>query len=341
MKRRVAVLHSGLFWAGIWGAGLLFAAVLIPGLLVGTSGSSPVAPVLDSPPSSREAAPVLTVPVYLSGEQRTERVPLEAYVLGVVAAEMPVNFQLEALKAQALAARTYIVLRMLEQGGLPDPAAESALVTDTVQHQAYTPPARLKEKWGSDYEGNMNKLSHAVRETEGQVLVHNGRPINATFFSTSNGYTENSEDYWQEKVPYLRSVASPWDQALSPKYKGTLELSAKDFLKAMGLPAAVPVSTASGMRIVDTTAGHRVKRIVIGGQPFTGRQVREKLSLPSSQFEWTVRAGRITFTTYGYGHGVGMSQWGAEGMARQGSSAEQIVKHYYTGIEIAPLSSVL
>lgn len=333
-------LQSGWFWVSGWAAVLLFGAVLIPGLLVGHSSPATrsVSSLIESP-AAHSPLSGLTVPVYLSREKRTAAVPLEQYVRGVVAAEMPVEFALEALKAQALAARTYVVCRMLERDGGAG-SAEDALVTDTAAHQVFASDGQLREQWGDNYPANMAKLNRAVQETQGLILTYEGRPINATFFSTSNGFTENSEDYWTSAVPYLRSVPSPWDKAISPKYKTTVELTAKQFWQKLGFPGAAQAGAASSMRVIDTTAGHRIKRMIVAGRSFSGRDAREKLGLPSSQFEWQVRGGAIRFTAYGYGHGVGMSQWGAHGMAREGRTAEQIVKHYYTGVEIAPLSSL-
>jgi stage II sporulation protein D len=279
----------------------------------------------------------LVVPVYLSGEKRVDRVTLDEYVRGVLAAEMPVDFRLEALKAQALAARTYLIRRVADQdyGDMPVP---DAWVTDTVAHQAYLTDAQLRSKWGSNYKGNVAKLDRAVRETKDLILTYHGKPINAMFFSTSNGWTENSEDYWGFALPYLRSVPSPWDRSLSAKYRETTTLSYKDFAGKLGLNTQSSGGRlAAGATVLDLSPGHRVQQIRIGGRLFSGRQVREKLGLPSSQFTWTVKGRKVEVTTTGYGHGVGMSQWGAEGMAREGKKAEDIVKYYYTGIEISNL----
>lgn len=275
------------------------------------------------------------VPVYLSREKRIDQVPIEAYVRGVIAAEMPVDFELEALKAQALAARTYIVRRLQENDTSQVPAP-GAVVTDTVAHQAYLTQEQLNSKWtGPAASANWEKLNRAVLETEGRIILYDGKPINAVFFSTSNGYTENSEDYWGDKVPYLRSVPSPWDAKLSPRYKETVSIPYKDFLKKLGLSGTVTASaTLSGSKVASTTAGHRIAKISISGKSFTGREVREKLGLNSSQFEWKLSGGEVKITTYGYGHGVGMSQWGANGMAKEGKSAEEIVRYYYKGVSL-------
>lgn len=275
------------------------------------------------------------IPVFLSKEKRIEEVPIEAYVRGVVAAEMPIEFELEALKAQALAARTYIVRRIQERDTSQVPAV-GAIVTDTITHQAYLNEDELSSKWsGKDAAANMEKLNRAVAETKGQILLYEGKPIDAVFFSTSNGYTENSEDYWGKSIPYLRSVPSPWDVKLSPRYKATVKIPYKTFLSRLGLSGAASASGAvTGSKVTQRTDGHRIGRIRIGGKLFSGREVREKLELNSSQFEWKLKGSEVEITTYGYGHGVGMSQWGANGMAKEGKKAEDIVRYYYTGIQI-------
>lgn len=328
----------------VWMAASLAAAFLLTlavhALLPGTSPGSHEKPPLPQtqvvPVSAQSIESSLPlVPVYLSREKRIDQVPIEAYVRGVIAAEMPVEFELEALKAQALAARTYIIRRLQEQDTSQVPAP-GAIVTDTVAHQAFLTEEQLKGKWsGPSAAANWEKLNQAVLETEGRVILYGGKPINAVFFSTSNGYTENSEDYWGEKIPYLRSVPSPWDAGLSPRYKETVSMPYKNFLKQLGLSGTVTAgATLSGSKVTSTTAGHRIGKISIGGKTFTGREVRERLGLASSQFEWRLAKGEVEITTYGYGHGVGMSQWGANGMAKEGKSAEEIVRYYYSGVTV-------
>jgi stage II sporulation protein D len=275
------------------------------------------------------------VPVFLSKEKKIQEVPIEAYVRGVIAAEMPIDFELEALKAQALAARTYIVRRMLDKDTSQVPV-KGAIVTDTVSHQAYLNEDELSKRWsGKEAAANMEKLNRAVAETKGQILLYEGKPIDAVFFSTSNGYTENSEDYWGKTIPYLRSVPSPWDVKLSPRYKNTVKVPYRTFLSQLGLSGVISASGAvTGTKVTETTEGHRIGKIRIGGKQFTGKEVREKLGLNSSQFEWKLKGSEVEITTYGYGHGVGMSQWGANGMAKEGKKAEEIVRYYYTGIQI-------
>lgn len=279
----------------------------------------------------------LMIPVYLTEDQKIQTMPLEYYVRGVVAAEMPVEFELEALKAQAVAARTYIVRRAMQKDFSHVPVS-GAWVTDTVAHQAYLSVEELKQKWGLlKYAVNMGKLNQAVNETKDTIITYQGEPIVATFFSTSNGYTENSEEYWNEYVPYLRSVPSAWDVKISPKYSETVSYPYDDFLEKFGATPTLTVSARSGnaiIQVLSTTKGHRIKQVRIGNATFSGREVRERLALKSSQFSWTIKNKHIYITTYGYGHGVGMSQWGANGMAMEGQTYTVILSYYYKGIEL-------
>ncbi|MBW7475028.1 stage II sporulation protein D [Paenibacillus oenotherae] len=280
----------------------------------------------------------LRIQVYLTADKRMERLPIELYVRGVIAAEMPIEFELEALKAQAIAARTYIYRRLYAgtSGDLPA-AAMTADVTDTVKHQVYLSLDRLLNRWKDERKRvNLEKLNRAVEETKGQIVTYNGEPIQAAFFSTSNGYTENAVDYWSLDLPYLRSVASPWDKDISPRYKETVTMKLSEFASKLG----VKRSEIQSMRILKTTEGRRIKQLAIGKKIYSGREVREKLALASSQFRWTIDSDVISITTYGFGHGVGMSQWGANGMAQAGSKAEQIIKHYYTGTQVEQASKL-
>jgi stage II sporulation protein D len=273
------------------------------------------------------------VPIYLSQKREIARVPLEKYIAGVVAAEMPVNFELEALKAQAMAARTYIMRRMVNQdrSGMP---VKNAWVTDTVAHQAYLTEQQLKKNWGKAYKTNMARINQAISETQGLIITYDNKPINATYFSTSNGYTENSEDYWGVYEPYLRSVSSPWDSKISPIFNKTIQMPLKQFLSKLGLTQdAIPVSLSTAPK-TQLSQGQRVSKINIAGKLFTGKEIRERLALSSSAFTWERNGNTIEIKTLGSGHGVGMSQWGANGMAKEGKAAEEIIQYYYKGIEI-------
>jgi stage II sporulation protein D len=293
--------------------------------------------------STIEEYPQPVVRVYLSESGRIEAVPLETYVRGVVAAEMPVNFEPAALEAQALAARTYIVRRLWLEDHITGIPVKDADVTDEQTHQVYlslTEMKRLKRENGEGW----RKVDNAVKETSGKIIVFEAEPIEALFFSTSNGYTENSEEVFPTKLPYLRSVASPWDTEESPRAQETLEMELTDFYTKLGVNSIASAASPSGqplLRIVEWTDGHRVKLLLAGTKKLTGEEVRHKLGLRSAAFSWTISNHSIKLTTFGSGHGVGMSQWGAEGMAKAGNTAQQIVEHYYSGVGFEEVSKLV
>ncbi|MTH53991.1 stage II sporulation protein D [Bacillus mangrovi] len=273
----------------------------------------------------------VTVSVYRTAQGKVENVPLEDYVFGVVAAEMPADFEEEALKAQALAARTFIVKKLSGESRMATPAGSKADVTDTVVHQVYKNKGEWKKIWGSDYDWRAQKVLTAVAETTGQILTYKNQPITASFFSTSNGYTENSEDYWPNAIPYLRSVESAWDKE-SPKFYNQQIFTVADFERKLGvkLSSAETIGT-----VTKRTSSNRVASVDIGGKTLTGRDVRDKLQLRSTDFAWTRKDGNIVIQTKGYGHGVGMSQYGANFMAKDGKTYKEIVGHYYNGTTLA------
>jgi stage II sporulation protein D len=285
-----------------------------------------------TPSQSEKTIPLIQIAVYRTESKTIEKIPLESYIRGVVASEMPAEFELEALKAQALAARTYMIRRLIAKDFSDTP--EGSVVTDTKKHQVFQNEAELRERWGMEYDRKISRINQAINETTGKVLTYEGRPINATFFSTSNGYTENSEDYWSAEIPYLRSVFSPWDKA-SPRYKDQVKMSVEEFQNKLGIQMAMPVSTTSSFsKILSTTSGNRVEEVEIGNHIFTGKEVRELLDLSSSHFHLTLEQGQVIIDTLGWGHGVGMSQWGANGMAKEGYNAEEIVKYYYKKVRV-------
>nr|WP_154959365.1 stage II sporulation protein D [Paenibacillus xylanexedens] len=349
--------HPGRWQPAVAVSALLVLAICIPVILVwpraGEQVKSTPAPTgvnagtgLQSPnpvPAVPVSYPEPKVRVYLSATGTTLELPLETYVTGVVAAEMPAEFELEALKAQAIAARTFIVRRLAanDTSGVPSGTAD---VTDTISHQVFIPPDQVKADWtrlGKAKE--WEKLQQAVRESRDAVMTYQGRAITASFFSTSNGYTENAEDVWGNVVPYLKSVASPWDKQLAPGFEETITMKRSEILQKMNLDA-IPVSAdknGSWIKVLSTTKGHRIKEMQIAGETFSGPEVRKRLGLRSSQFSWRTTGDEVQITTYGYGHGVGMSQWGANGMAQEGHTATEILKHYYTGISFGQASKML
>lgn len=326
-------------------AALVLIIMAIPAILVSfasTPSQSEQETVEKEQIVSDEEKNSFQVKVYLTKEEKTITLPLEQYVIGVVAAEMPAHFHPEALKAQALAARTYLAERV-QKNAFGDmkrwgKQAESAHVTDTVYHQAFLTDEQLKQKWGPKYTIYLQRIKEAVHATEGQVITYQGKPIYAAFFSTSNGHTENAEDYFSKAYPYLKKVSSPWDRE-SPNYYTKSQFNLKTMIqqleKASGKPIALATSTQAPLiSILERTEGQRVKKVRIGDKVFTGRFVREALGLPSSDFELQIDGDQVIIETRGYGHGVGMSQWGAHEMAKLGKTAPEIIQHYYQGVTI-------
>ncbi len=253
-----------------------------------------------------------------------EEVPFEQYIVGVLAGEMPVDFDLEALKAQAVAARSYAMNKMQEN------VKNNYDLVDTVTNQVYFDLEYLKAAWGKYYTDNINKLKTAVIETDGEYLDYNGQVVYAFFFSTSTGMTENSEEIFNNKLPYLRSVSSLWDRDVSPVYTDYCSYSLKEFYNKLNLN----YSDALKVENVTTTSTGRIKKIKINGTILDGNVVQSKLGLRSNYFTIKNSNNKVTITTKGYGHGVGMSQYGALGMAKAGYSYDEILKHYYQGTKI-------
>lgn len=268
-----------------------------------------------------------TVRVRREATGTIEKVPLEQYVTGVLAGEMPVNFELEALKAQAVAARSY-VMKKIEQN-----YHNEFDVVDTVSNQVYIDEATLKERWKDEFTTKMNKIKTAIQETQGEYLTYDGKVIEAFFFSTSTGKTENVEEVFVQALPYLRSVDSSWDQEVSPVFQVTSEFSLADFYSKLGLP----YQDQLGVQIIKTTSTGRVKELTINGTFFKASDVTSKLNLRSTFFTFEQIGSNVKIDTKGFGHGVGLSQYGAEAMARRGYHYDQILKHYYQGVEISKI----
>ncbi|RFU60088.1 stage II sporulation protein D [Bacillus sp. V59.32b] len=318
-----------------------FVIIMIPAMLVlpfsTNQANGKLSEKLEQKRESPEEinSPAVEVAVYRTETKEIQQLPLEAYVTGVISAEMPADFELEALKAQALAARTYIVNQMLTKNAADLP--KGADVTDTVTHQVYNNNDELKKRWGTDYEWKIKKISKAVNDTKGQILTYDGKPITPSFFSTSNGYTENSEAYWESELPYLKSVPSKWDKD-SPKFHSRTAISVTDFEKKLGVTVSDGESIGT---ITKRTPGKRVATVNFGGKKLTGKEIRVALDLRSADFSWERKGDNIIISTKGYGHGVGMSQYGANGMALEGSKYEDIVKYYYKGVAIQSSDSLL
>ena len=242
-------------------------------------------------------------------------IELEQYIIGVVSAEMPASFNIEALKAQAIVARTYAMKNINK-------------LTDTVSTQVYKDNNELKNMWGNDFDKYYSKIKKAVNDTKGITIKYNNKYIDAVYHSTSNGYTEDSINVWGNYIPYLKSVESNWDKNVS-SYKREKEFSLEEFYTALKLDIDEPLT----YDIIHNNSS-RVSTIIINNKTFTGIEFRKLFNLRSTDFEINIK-DKIIITTYGYGHGVGMSQYGANEMAKQGFNYIDIIKHYYSGVTIS------
>lgn len=264
----------------------------------------------------------MTVRVKRNQTGNIDKVPLEEYVVGVVSGEMPVSFSLEALKAQAVAARTYVMKRLSYKNANYD-------VIDTVQNQVYLDESQRKKSWGSKYTERSNKVKQAVLETRDEYLIYNNKIIDALFFSTSIGVTEDSENIFPNEIPYLRSVSSTWDE-VSPLYDKEYIYTLEKFHNLLGLKYQDKIT----VQVTSKTSTGRIRYIKINGTTFTGWQACNKLGLKSNYYTITQEGTTVKVVARGYGHGVGMSQYGAEGMAQAGYNYDEILLHYYQGAEI-------
>ncbi|CDD28725.1 stage II sporulation protein D [Clostridium sp. CAG:433] len=238
------------------------------------------------------------------------------YLIGVVSSEMPASFNLEALKAQSVLARTY-ALKAKQTG---------KKLTDTVSTQSYIDIDQMKNKWGNSFNTYYNKIKNAVENTNGEYLSYNGNYIEALYHSTNNGKTESSLDVFGNYYPYLVSVSSEYDKNAS-SYLRTISMPLDTISNKLGLS----LNNDSVISIISYTDGGNIKEININGNNFSGKKVRELLGLRSADFDISISDNNANITTRGYGHGVGMSQYGANGMANAGYSYKDILSHYYPG----------
>ncbi len=262
----------------------------------------------------------------------------EEYIICVVAAEMPVAFEAEALKAQAVASRTF-THRRLESGSGHE---KGDICTDYTHCQAFISKEERYEKWQesgvdeAECDARMAKIESAVSATQGEVMRYDGELVSALYHSSSGGKTENSEDYFVSALPYLRSVESAYEGDTYTDIEKAIpiaEFTAK--IKEKRPETEININQlAEEVAILSYTTGGKVDEIQIGNVVFEGREVRELFGLRSSGFDVRVETENVVFTTKGNGHGVGMSQYGANGYAQQGYEYRDILKHYYTGIII-------
>lgn len=247
-----------------------------------------------------------------------EQLELESYIVGVVAAEMPAAFNIEALKAQSIAARTYALKAIKEE----------KILTDNEKTQSYKDINELKELWKDDFSTYYNKIKSCVKSTEGQVLTYNGEYIEALYHSTSNGYTENAYEVFGNSYPYLITVPSIWD-INATSYSRDKTFSFEEFSNILG----ININKESLIEVLEKTNSGRIISIKIDDNYYNGIELRNLLGLRSTDFDININTdtNQVIITTRGYGHGVGMSQYGANGMANNGKNYKEILSHYYPG----------
>lgn len=308
---------------------LLFSLALIglPALLArGCSWSGP--------PQAQQQGPLVRLQVQ-PGQVVT--LPLEEYLIGVVAAEMPAEFCPEALKAQAVAARTYTLLRLSTKNG-DNKHPDADLCVDPEHCQAWIPVTEMRRRWGMFSFGSYyEKIAVAVRDTDGEVVVYQDQLIDPVYHASCGGRgTEDAADVWNYDIPYLKGVSCAWDPQ-SQQQPVAVAFTYQDLFKRLGLPdKAVPAGAGLGglIRILDRTTRGRVKDLQVGTKTFKATDIRSTLNLRSTDFAVKASGDKVVFEARGYGHAVGMCQWGAQGLALQGKSYSDILTYYYRGVQV-------
>ena len=255
------------------------------------------------------------------------KMDMEDYLIGVVSGEMPASFNEEALKAQAIAARTYAYYKIASSKGDYD-------ITTDASTQVHLTESQMHDKWKSDYDFYFNKIKKIVNDTKDMVITYNDNIISAYYYAMSNGYTEDSINAFNEDKDYLKTTISDEDES-NHNFLNRIVYSKIDFCNALNISCNSIIITN-----VTRNASNRVSSIMINNRSFTGNEIRSKLSLRSTDFNIYVDDD-ITIVTKGYGHGVGMSQYGANTMAMKGYSYEDIIKHYYQNTEIKDINSII
>lgn len=303
---------------------LALSMLLCPLAAVGTSGgSTPVSPVEPLPVLSHAVSDSTEyITVMSSSTGKTTKLEMREYLIGCVAAEMPPDYHEEALKAQAAVSYTYAV-RALKNS--------SDVISDSpMTHQGYASRQARIDNWGEDFEKNEQRISAAVDAVMGYTVTYDGEAALTVYHSISAGRTQSAEALWGKDYPYLQSVTGDGDR-LSPDFISTVSFTPDEFAQKLGINAE---NVEDLVGEIKTENGY-VTSAVIGGKSFSGAQIREALELKSNSFEIECTDEKVTVTCKGHGHGVGMSQYGADYMARQGSSWREILLHYYPGTQIS------
>lgn len=275
------------------------------------------------------------ISVMSSSTKKIERIGMREYIIGCVAAEMSANYHTEALKAQAVASYTYAKKTCEQNWKYKDPSLGEADITDSpATHQGYLDRAERKEKWGEKSDEYEAKITAAVDEVIGIYLSYDSETALAVYHAISAGSTQSAKSLWGSSIPYLTSVESPGDR-LSPDYVSVLEFTQPEFKKlAKKCGAKLDGDSEKWLGKTEKTEEGYVTGIILGSEKISGSKVRDVFGLRSLCFDVEYTNGKFVFTCYGYGHGVGMSQYGADYLARQGFSWQEILGHYYPGTEI-------
>ncbi len=272
-----------------------------------------------------------SISVFLSESEESVQLEMRDYVIGVVAAEMPASYDSEALKAQALVAVTYA-----EYIKLHGENVNGADVTnDSTQHQGYLTKEQMQEKWGDAYDEFYTKIEAAVDAVSGKKITYKDEVIMPAYHAISCGQTQSAKSVWGKEIPYLQSVDSEWDKD-SGRFESTVTVSVNELKEIMKNynNADFDADEESLIQIKKSAKDGTVEKIEVCSVGMTGGEARKLFSLRSSAFDAEYSDGEFVFTSYGYGHGVGMSQNGANQMAKDGCDYKEIINHYYTGVEI-------
>lgn len=314
-------------------AGLVLTVLLFGGAYLAAGGSA-----AEPEPSAPETAAVhhdRDVTLTIQDGDTTEQMTLERYLTGVVRGEMPASFEMEALRAQAAAERSYVYYQLA--AGRKDAHPDADFCTDHTCCSAYLSETAAREKWGGDFAPWNTRVEQAVSDTDGQVVLYNGRPILAVFHSSSAGRTAAAGDVWSGDLPYLVSVDSPEGEETVPNYYSTVTFTAAEAKEK--LLAAHPELKLSGtpdrwFGAAAENGSGRVETVSVGGTDIEGTELRRIFGLRSACFTVAADSESVTFRVTGYGHGVGMSQYGANQLAREGKTWQEILEWYYTGATV-------
>lgn len=271
---------------------------------------------------------ITEIRVYMTEEKSVKRFSTEDYIFGVVAAEMPALYEVEALKAQAVAAYTYAAHK-IENSKKEDYDITDSYKTD----QAFITAESARKKWGENADEYESKIRDAVKSVLYEKITYSGKTILSAYHAISSGQTESAAESWGESYPYLCSVQSSGDK-LSPNYLSKVELTATELETKLSDLVSFSGDESKYFGKAELTKAGAVKSIALCDKSVSGSDIRSALELRSSNFEVSYNDGKFTFTVYGYGHGLGMSQYGAHYMAMQGSNYKEILMHYYTDCKV-------